>query len=210
MARPTLEDFLSAGCRWHGTHRGIGYELAWHGQSDYNPQGTWCYYILVNSEQFYPDDWSKLRLEKEDKQYFGEGSFHRHYSYENFPDLDAHGGWTFGEMETYLGRDGKEHEQAKVGCDYAHAFDRDEGYWQGREAVERDAKHSIDLLCEQFPNRRERCGYSGKYDDADQFYTARNGKRIHKSQEAKLGEQGWKDWHPVDEPALASDLQSKR
>lgn len=196
---PTKEDFLSAACRWQGEHQGIGYELSWHGLSDYNQQGTWCWYILLSSEQFYHDDWVKLRLEKEDKQYFAGGSWHRHWRYDDFPDVEAHGGWTFGEMHIALGRDGKEHEHVKVGCDYAHAWDHDGGFWQGKPEIERDAKHSIDLLCAMFPRRRPRCAYSGIFDDADQFYTARNGRLIHKSQEEKLKEtEGWRDWLPAE------------
>jgi hypothetical protein len=199
MSKPTLEDFLDSAAKWNGEHRGIHFELSWHGRSDYSPQGTWCYYIRVNSEEFYAEDWAKLRLERQDRQLLG-SSWHRHYGYETFPDLDAHGGWTFGEMDTYLGRDGKEHESVKVGCDYAHLWDRESGFWQGREEIERDAKRSIELLCEMFPRRRPRCAYSGQYDDADQFYTARNGRLIHKSQENKLPE-GWVEWRPADEAA---------
>jgi hypothetical protein len=126
---------------------------------------------------------------------------HRHWSYDTFPDLDPHGGWTFGEMDTYLGRDGTEYEHVKVGCDYAHSWDRDSGYWQGREAVEQDAKHSIDLLCQMFPRRRERCSYSGRWDDPENFYTARNGARVHKSRRSEFSDDHWPLWQPADEAA---------
>lgn len=199
MSKPTLEDFLKSAAKWRGEHNGIGYELSWHGMSDYSPEGTWCYYLHLSSEQFYADDWAKLRLPQEDKEFAG--SFRRHFAYENFPELDAHGGWTFGEMSTHLGRDGKEYEQAKIGCDYAHLWDRESGFWQGREAVERDAKHSIDLLCEMFPRRRQRCGYSGRYDDPENFYTARNGAIVHNSRRAEFSESNWPMWQPVEETA---------
>jgi hypothetical protein len=197
MSKPRLEDFMDCCARWNDSHRGIRYELSWHGRSDYSPQGTWCYYIFVNSEEFYADDWQRLRLEREDKQYFGGMSWHRHYNYDAFPDLDAHCGWTFGEMNTYLGKDGKEYEQVKVGCDYQHLYDRENDFWQGRADVERDAKRSIDLLCEMFPRRRQRCSYSGQYDDADQFYTARNGSIVHKRQQDKFDD-GWAAWRPAE------------
>lgn len=194
--KPTLDDFLQSGASWHGEHRGIRFKLSWHGLSEYSPEGTWCYYLLPNQQQFTADDWEKLRLKRDDKQFFGgTGSWHRHYDYDNFPDLDAHGGWTFGEMGVYLGKDGKEYEQVTVGCDYAHSWDRDSEFWQDREQIERDAKHSIDLLCERFPNRRPRCEYSGVYDDAESFYTARNGKTVHKSYADKF-EDGWSAWRP--------------
>jgi hypothetical protein len=197
--KPALSDFLDCAARWNGSHEGIGYELSWHGRSDYSPDGTWCFYIIVNSQQFYPEDWAKLRLEREDKQMFS-SSWHRHFNYDKFPDLEPHGEWTFGEMDTYLGNDGKEHERVKVGCDYAHLFDREGGYWEGRSDVERNAKHSIDLLVKMFPHRKLRCEYSGRFDDADQFYTARNGKVVHKSQSDKFSA-GWSAWLPKEEDA---------
>jgi len=196
--KPSLEDFLDCSARWRGEHRGIAYELSWHGRSDYSPEGTWCYYLFVNSQQFSADDWQKLRLTHEDREFAG--SFRRHYDYDSFPDLDAHGGWTFGEMSVYLGRDGKEYEQVKVGCDYAHLWDHEGGFWQGRSAVEADCKHSINLLCEMFPARRQRCGYSGIWDDADKFYTAKNGALVHKSKQSDLPE-GWALWQPAEDAA---------
>ena len=153
--------------------------------SDYSRQGAWCYYLMLRQEQFYPADWDRLRLKKEDKQ-LGGLSWHRHWTYDDFPDLDAHGGWTYGELTVYLGKDGQEYEHVKVGCDYAHLWDQEAGYWQGRADVEKDAKHSIELLCAMFPRRRERCGYSGKWDDPEKFYTARNGTRIHVSQRRSI------------------------
>jgi len=198
--KPTLEDFLSGSARWRGEHRGIQYELSWHGLSDYSPEGTWCYYIFANQEEFYPNDWAKLRLEREDRQMLGK-SWHRHYSYDNFPDLDPHCGWTFGEMTIYLGRDGKEYERVKVGCDYAHLWDRESGFWQGRQAVEQDAKRSIDLLCEMFPTRRTRCAYSGRYDDEAKFYTAKNGRQIHIDCEKEFSEEHWPTWMRAGEAA---------
>jgi hypothetical protein len=188
--RPTIEDFLSSASKWRDQHKGISYELSWHGRSEeYSPEGTWCWYILVNSEQFYADDWAKLRLEKQDRQFMSAGSWHRHWTYDNFPDVEPHGGWTYGEMSTYLGKDGQEYELVKVGCDYSHLWDRESGYWQGKSDVERDVKHSIDLLVEMF------------HDDPEQFYTARNGQTVHKSQREKLTGDGWEGWLPADEAA---------
>ena len=196
--KPNLEDFLSVAARWRGGHKGISYELSWHGMSDYSPEGTWCWYIFVIQEQFYPEDWARLRLLHEDKEFAG--SWRRHFEYEKFPDIEPHGEWTFGEMDTYLARDGREYEQVKVGCDYAHLRDREGGYWQGKNDIERDVKRSIDLLVEMFPRRRLRCGYSGRYDAADQFYTAANGQTVHRSY-AENFEDGWASWRPADDTA---------
>ena len=202
MTKPTLEDFLASAAKWRGSHNGIAYELSWHGLSEYNSEGTWCYYLHLYSEQFYPEDWAKLRLERQDREFAG--SFRRHYDYDSFPHLNAHGGWTFGEMNIYLGRDGREYEHVKIGCDYAHLWDGENGYWQGRAAVENDAKRSIDLLCEMFPRRRQKCGYSGKYDDPEHFYTARNGQIIHKSQRGQFSETHWPMWLPAGDEDKAA------
>ena len=195
---PSHADFLECAAKWRGEHHGIAYELSWHGRSVYSPQGTWCYYLLLNEQQFSPEDWKRLRLAREDKQFSGIGSWHRHYDYDAFPDLEAHGGWTYGEMTVFLGKDGKEYEQIKVGCDYAHLWDRETGHPECRATVEYDAKRSIKRLVEMFPNRRERCGYCGKYDESDQFYTAINGARVHRSQIDKLRETGWEKWLPAE------------
>lgn len=198
--RPSLEDFLSSAARWHGTHQDIGYELSWHGLSEYSPEGTWCWYISITSEQFYPDDWARLRLEQQDREFAG--SIRRHWDYDSFPDLDAHGGWTFGEMATYLATTGKEHERVKVGCDYAHLWDREGGYYEGRTQIERDVKRSIERLTEMFPKRRTRCAYCGKYGEPEEFYTAKNG-RVHKHHEDKLRADNWANWLPEPEVTAA-------
>jgi hypothetical protein len=196
--RPTYEEALSGACKWHSSHRGVRYELSWHGASEYSPQGTWCWYLLLPQEQFNSEDWARLRLEKQDKKFHEDGSWHRHYTYDRFPDLEPHGEWTFGEMELYLGRDGKEYEHVKVGCDYAHLWDREGGFWQGKSDVEHDVKRSIDLLCAMFPNMREKCSYSGKWGEPEEFYTARNGTRVHNDYRAKFSETEWAGWLPAE------------
>lgn len=197
MAIPTIEQFLQSCSRWNGEHRGISFELSWHGQSNFRSKGIWCWYISVTEQQFYPEDWAKLRLEREDRQFHAD-SWHRHWKYDAFPDVEPHGGWTFGEMGIYLGKDGKEYERVKVGCDYSHLWDEEGGFWQEKDDIERDVKRSIDLLCEQFPTRRERCAYSGIYDDSSAFYTAINGSRVHSSKLETLRESKWDKWLPSE------------
>lgn len=195
--KPTLEQFLESAARWDGEHLGIRYELSWHGYSaDYTPTGIWCWYIIVTQEQFHPDDWAKLRLERQDHDF--NGSKRHHWSYETFPDCDPHGEWTFGEVTTYMGRDGADYERVKVGCDYNHLFDREGGYWEGHDDLERDVKRSIEKLAAMFPNRRPRCGYSGRYDDAANFYTAINGRLVHNSQREKFSTTEWPTWLPAE------------
>lgn len=198
--QPTGKDFLSCAARWRGEYQGIAYELSWHGKSSYTPEGTWCYYLLLSQEQFNPEDWQRLRLDHEDRQYYADGPWHRHWRYDDFPDLDAHGGWTFGELTVHLGRDGREYEHVKIGCDYGHLWDRESGYCHGKTAIEQDAKHSIDLLCTMFPRRKLRCAYSGRFGGPDEFYVAVNGATVHKSQEEKVRANGpgWSNWFPAE------------
>lgn len=153
----------------------------------------------MTEQQFYPEDWKRLRLDHEDRQFCDDGPFHRLYNYDAFPYLKANGGWTWGERSTYLGRDGKEYEAVEVGCDYAHLWDHDGGYWQGKDDIERDAKRSIDLLIEMFPKRRRRCAYSGTWDDPENFYEARNGNLVHVTYRDKFNrdDNGWTGWKPA-------------
>ena len=196
--KPTYQDLLRCGATWRGEHLGIGYELSWHScHEEHQPEGIWCWYIHLCDEQFSESDWAKLRLKKEDKQLF-EDRWYRHWCYEDFPDIEPHCGFTFGELKTYLGRDGKEHEWVKIGCDYNHLWDREGGYWEGKDDVEHDVRKSIDLLIEMFPERKERCAYSGTYGERAEFYTAINGKRVHKSKIETFKKEGWENWLPAE------------
>lgn len=69
-------------------------------------------------------------------------------------------------------------------------------YPHTKDSVEHDAKHSIDLLIEEFPRRWLRCAYSGKCDDPEIFYTAANGRIVRNSQVNKLRADGWLAWLP--------------
>lgn len=194
MSIPSFEEFQDSHAEWSGAHMGIRYLLSWHGRSDYQRQGIWCWYLLLNQEQFYPDDWQRLRLEKQDREFAG--SMHRHWDYDAFPDLEAHGGWTYGKMETYLGRDGREYEQVKVGCDYNHLWDHEGGYPHTKSAVEADVRLAIERLCREFPNRRQQCAYCGWYGEPSDFYENRHGKpTCHKHIET-FKQDGWDGWLP--------------
>jgi hypothetical protein len=100
-------------------------------------------------------------------------------------------------MISYLGKlNGKEHELVKIGCDYNHSWDYEAGFPHGLNEVVDNAKHSIDMLIAMFPRRRVRCAYSGQWDDHEKFYTARNGERVHCTNETHLRESGWDAWLP--------------
>jgi hypothetical protein len=183
---------------------GIRYKLSHHGVSDYSPQGTWCFYVYLREEQFVSaDDFARFDREPVVKEFAG--SHRQSYDYFDVPDHGFHGGITWYERTVQITKSGAPTKVLEIGCDYNHSWDRDEGYWQGLDDVERDAKALIDALVADVP-MKDRCAYSGKYDLPCAFYTARNGSRIHISQLAKFSETEWPMWLPATdtEAALSS------
>lgn len=203
MSAPTLEQYREASnVTWRREHSGITYSASHHGISSYSPKGTWCFYIHLLEEQFQrPEDFALFDREPELTDSFG--SFRERYDYDSVPDHGFHGGVTFYERNFYPDKKtGEPRKALKIGCDYAHLWDQEEGFWQGLEDVADEAKALIDKLVSAYP-MMERCGYSGKYDTPDQFYTAGNGTRVHVSQAEKFSEDHWPMWLPA-EPAEAA------
>lgn len=195
--KPDYETLLKGGTTWRAKHNGIYLSLAFHGYSEgtnYSHPGIWCYYLHLTEQMFYPEDWKKLWLPETMTEW---GPSHESW---NFPDCDFHGGVTFYEKgrmwDKHLGR---QVGTIKVGCDYAHLWDRDEGYPHTYEWVLRDAKHSAEVFMKMFPNRRTCCDYSGIWGEPDEFYTAANGTMVHKSHEARPREDGWTGWLPTND-----------
>lgn len=203
MTTPDYKTLLRGATTWREEHRQVTITLSHHGYSEGNeypgaePQpGTWCYYLHLTEQMFRPADWAKLWLPEVIHDW---GISHDYYS---LPDLDFHGGCTFYETGTGWDKTNKRKIGAiKVGCDYNHLWDREGGYWQDYDAVLRDAKHSVDVLCEVFPDRLTRCGYSHLWGEASEFYTAINGAIVHRSHLEKLRADDWKAWLPADEVA---------
>lgn len=199
MSLPTIEQYREGATTWKRDHKGVAFTLSHHGVSKYSPQGTWCFYIHLQEPQFQrPEDFARFDREPEVKEWAG--SHRESYPYDDVPDYGFHGGITWYSRETYVDRDGATWKSLKIGCDYAHSWDADSGYWQGLEDVESDARALIDKLTDQIP-LKVRCGYCGKLDMPDQFYTARNGVRVHVSQRDKFSESEWPTWLPADEAA---------
>lgn len=196
MSLPTLEELRQGATTWKREHKGVGYSLSHHGVSDYSPQGTWCFYIHLLEPQFQSaEDFAKFNREPEVKEFAG--SYRESYPYDDVPDYGFHGGITWYSRETYIDRDGLSRKALKIGCDYAHLWDREGGYWQGMDAVDADAKRLIDALVAEVP-LKVRCAYSGKLDMPDQFYTARNGARVHVSERGRFSEAEWPTWLPAE------------
>ena len=83
----------------------------------------------------------------------------------------------------------------KIGCDYAHLWDQECGYYQGLNEVDQDCKKLIDEIVERHPVKL-RCQYSGLIDNPDKFYKARNGNMVHNSKMSEFSEEKWPSWLP--------------
>ncbi len=64
MSLPTPEQYKKCAAKWRGTYKGVSYELSHHGISDYQPKGTWCFYIFFDEAMFInAEDFAKYNLE---------------------------------------------------------------------------------------------------------------------------------------------------
>lgn len=199
MSLPSLEQYQSGLTTWKREYKGVSYTLSHHGISDYSPQGTWCFYIFINSNMFVNHaDFNLFNREPEIKE-ISPGSFWETYDYWNVPDYGFHGGITWYSKEGFVDRDGKQQTSIKIGCDYAHLYDMECNYYHGLDDVNRDVELLIEKLIEINPVKM-RCKYSGKLDVPEQFYTAKNGAIVHFSQIEKLKEVDgwWEHWQPKD------------
>ncbi|BEV44380.1 hypothetical protein [Afipia carboxidovorans] len=210
MSTPNYKTLLRGCTTWREEHRQVAITLSHHGYRDgteypgaEREPGTWCYYLHLTEQMFRPADWAKLWLPEVVRDW---GVSHDYYS---LPDLDFHGGCTFYETGTGWDKTNKRKVgMIKVGCDYNHLWDRESGYWQDYEAVLRDAKHSVDVLCTTFPDRLTRCGYSHLWDESSEFYTAINGATVHRSHIEELREQGWDKWLPAADALIAASKEA--
>lgn len=195
MAKPTKEEYEKSSATWVGEHLGVRYSMNHHGVSDYSPEGTWCFYIHLFEPMFLSDaDFALFDREPQIREMLS-GSAWETYDYGDVPDYGFHGGITFYERTSYVAKDGTRQKALKIGCDYAHSWDRDSGYYEGLREVEMDAKQLIEKLVVAHPVKTK-CKYSGMMDKPEEFYKARNGAIVHKSQLSKFNEQEWPMWLP--------------
>lgn len=197
---PTLEEYKSGATTWKGEHKGVSYTLSHHGVSDYSPQGTWCFYIHIHSNLFINDEDFKLFERQPKLKEMSSGSFWETYDYWDVPDYGFHGGITYYGVERFVDKEGIERKSLKIGCDYAHLWDQEGGYSDGKNDVEHDVKRLIDELVKNHPVKL-RCSYCGKIDVPENFYTAKNKALVHKSQRDKFSETKWPMWLPEEQAA---------
>jgi len=172
---PSLQDYKAGKTGWDFQHKGFRLRVAHHAISVFKPHGIWCYYIYLPENMFQnPDDFAKFNLPSELKELFG--GFYESFPYDETPDINWHGGVTYGMVSSMVcRRTGKKLAVVKLGCDYAHFADDDNDYSLG--SVKADAEASIDTLCEMFPVNLK-CSYSGEIDHPSKFYLAVNGTYV--------------------------------
>lgn len=144
----------------YGHYRGVKFRVILHSVGRYYSEGIWCYYIYVDQRGFLnPADWLEWNLRAENKNWGSENqqiSSYVHFPYDDLPDIDLHGGPTFGDRIDYTSEAGT-YSVVIVGCDYGHYFDALDG--QSKDSVRnldtiiKDAHNSIDKLCEMHPQR---------------------------------------------------------
>lgn len=193
--KPNLEEYQKGATTWKREHKGIMYTLSHHGISDYRPEGTWCYYIHLHSNLFINDEDFKLFDREPEKKEMSVGSYWETYDYNSVPDYGFHGGITYYSADKFMDKTGEYRKSLKIGCDYAHLWDQECGYYQGLNEVDQDCKKLIDELVSHHPVKL-RCQYSGLIDNPDKFYKARNGNMVHNSKMSEFSEEKWPSWLP--------------
>lgn len=172
---------------WKGEYRDIAYSVIhW--------ELGWNYYLHIPVDQL-PDAVKPVfNLRSRTYKISDDSNEHTSYNYPSAPiisDLDWHGGITFYEKV----RD----DRGKVigytlGCDYLHLWDEDRVY--SVDYVAREARFSIDKLWEYIPNLKLRCGWDGKFYNADEVYYTDRGVCVALENKSK-----WEDVRITDKEA---------
>ena len=134
---------------WSGQYRGVAFEIHhWNKDSEYQPDGTWNFYLFLNQKQFTPGRWERLWLSRDTSTPQLSGGY-CHYDYPSMPiaQLDWHGGITY--YAKTAGFDDST-QIIKVGCDYNHLWD--EGMWYDEQDVAADIRATVDGLWELYPD----------------------------------------------------------
>ncbi len=147
---------LDVSRKFTGNHLGIRFLISQHGEgSEYRPEGTWCYYLLISENQL-PDEYKEdfiLKPVFDDK-----GRLSHNYMSAAIADLNWHCGITYYSKEG--GADG-EPVVIKIGCDYGHYWDENHSY--DEEFVLSDVKGSINSLFSMYPDIKIYSSFYGGY-----------------------------------------------
>lgn len=140
---------LDKAIKWSGQHNNLSFEIVHWGverassHSLNNGKGCWNYYVYLSESKI--ENFSSFWLEQEIKEFSVGGTKYLHCDYYNSPlsDVYWHGGVTLWEPlnERLLGQ-----RIIKIGCDYSHLFDQENGYDYTLEDVYSDCIHTIEEL----------------------------------------------------------------
>ena len=173
---PTPKDYTEGIHTWREMHRGIIINITHHSISEYNPEGTWCYYLILDQRMFQnPSDFALFDLPPEIRTFYG--SYHESYDYFDTPDLEWHCGITYYSKTKELDRrTGEYFTVPKLGCDYAHLSDLEYHYSASYLTVLFDAQNSVNTLHSLFPLN---FNHYGTIDHIDNFHLTETGNVIH-------------------------------
>lgn len=191
MATPTYQEMLRGATTWRGEHMGVRYKLSHHGYrtgdeykgAEPHP-GTWCYYIMI-PEQMYAHRWQDFActvlhgFENPGKA-FDHNMFDTEITYSR----------TEKEMDR---REGRFFDLVVIGCDYAHLWHMERGYPDTLESVRKDAIQTVEKFLSANPDRRLQSQYTGRWGDEKDFFTAANGRRVHRQDDLTNASDGWKN-----------------
>lgn len=171
MTKPTYEEILQDGCvNWNFRKEGLIYQLSFHGCSEHQPQGIWCYYLIV-TEQMFPHKWDTMKAVKGNYGYSAPKFWRNDWFASEI---------TFAAPHNCLCRhQQKEIEGIKVGCDYNHIWHSEMGYSDTFASVKRDAEITVEKFLADNPDYCWRSDFSNKWGKPEEFYIAKNGNKVH-------------------------------
>lgn len=187
---PTLKELLKGATTWKDSHDGVSFILSHHGYRDGSEYpgcdpmpGTWCYYLLI-PEQMYPRRWADFACVR------GPGGYESHGPAFDHDMFDTEITWSSSEPY-YCRKASRMFDASKVGCDYAHLWHSERGYPDTYSSVKDDAIRTVGKFLAAHPDRHVRSDYSGVWGPVEDFYTAINGRLVHKTDEIP---DGWDKW----------------
>lgn len=131
--------------QWKGEYRGVLISILQHGEDQGFPHGVWCGYLHLTSEK--NPEIKDLRGKSNPLEFAGRVR-DRMDHHKFFDTLHFHGGVTFYEETLTLGGT----IRIKIGMDYAHTYDCDDGSIYPGEKDEADV---LGDLCEIVDRYRE-------------------------------------------------------
>lgn len=178
--RPTYEEMLEGACKWKKNHKGVTYELSFHGYRksgvslgffDDGHEGIWCYYLYV-PEQMYPHRFA-------DFETVYQNGYGIHGPAWEQVEFNTEITWASNEVG-YNRNKQSITKTAKVGCDYNHLWHGEAGYPDTYYSVNLDAINTVESFLKVNPDYHLRCNWSGVWGPKEDFYECVGGWMVHK------------------------------